>query len=338
MTRFEGLTSSQTQLGEPDVHTITQSHVDELTTHVRRAKQQLCCTKKLLAESGMRLARIRLWRFHLKAAAQVRKAVAYCFGWKWAGLLLMASAVGALCFVLTSSWVFGLVGVSGGTLWAVGLLYVPADAKLAAHRQMVQKWVEDLEQERTANRQALAGLEQDCQQLSDRLAKWTALLEERRIRESAEYRRRNLLNANWKALRSVEFERFLEQVFYELGYTVEMTKVTGDQGGDLIVSKGGYRIAVQVKGYFHSVSNSAVQEAHTAKDYYSCHGSAVITNSRFTSGARDLAGTVGCVLIGEEELPALIMGSIDLIDLHRQATRCKDAVCRRLSDQGDRAS
>lgn len=337
MTRFEGLASPQPPFREPDARTITQSHVDELTAHVLRVKQQLYSTRRLLGESGRPLARIRLWRSHLKAAAHVRKAVTYYFGWKCAGLVVIALVVGGLCFVLTSSWVFGLVGVGGGTLGAAGLLYVPADGKLAAHRQMVQKWLEDWEQERTANRQALARLEQDCQQLSDRLAKWTALLEERRISESAEYRRLKLLNANWKALRSVEFEQFLKQVFYELGYTVEMTKVTGDQGGDLIVSKSGYRIAVQVKGYFHSVSNSAVQEAHTAKDYYRCHGSAVITNSRFTSGARDLAGTVGCVLIGEEELPALIMGSIDLIRMHQDATRWKDPVSRRLGDQGDRA-
>jgi len=336
MTRFEGLSPSLPQFGQPDVCTITQSHVDELTARVVRAKQQLCPTKELLAESEIRLATIRLWRCHLKVAAQMRKAAAYCFGWKWAGLLVLALAIGALCFVLTSSWGIGLAGEGGAMLWAVGLLYIPADDKLAIHGQMVQKWLEDLKQERTAHRKALAGLEQNCHELSDRLAKWTALLEEKRLRESAEYRRRNLLNANWKAFRSVEFERFLEQVFNELGYAVEMTKITGDQGGDLIVSKGGYRIAIQVKGYFHSLSNSAVQEAHTAKDYYGCHGSAVITNSRFTSGARDLAGTVGCVLIGEVELPALIMGSIDLIDMHRQAIRFRNAVSRHLDDQGER--
>ncbi len=70
--------------------------------------------------------------------------------------------------------------------------------------------------------------------------------------------------------------------------------MTGDQGADLIVSKHAHRVAIQVKGYFSSVSNSAVQEAHTAKDYYHCDASVVITNSLFTSGAKDLASRVGC--------------------------------------------
>jgi len=135
-------------------------------------------------------------------------------------------------------------------------------------------------------------------------------------RQSSTFRRQQLLRRDWKALRSVPFENFLEEVFRELDYVVETTKVTGDQGADLIVSKQGHRIAIQVKGYFSSVSNSAVQEAHTAKDYYRCEASAVITNSKFTSGAEDVASKVGCTLIDEDRLPALILGQIDLWQLH----------------------
>ena len=109
-------------------------------------------------------------------------------------------------------------------------------------------------------------------------------------------------------MRSVEFEQFLEEVFQALGYQVETTKVTGDQGVDLIVSGKGRRIAIQVKGYYSSVSNSAIQEAHTGMVYYGCQACAVITNSRFTGSAKDLAAKVGCILIDEDCMQAFIMG------------------------------
>ena len=116
-------------------------------------------------------------------------------------------------------------------------------------------------------------------------------------------------------MRSHEFEKFLEEVFRELGYAVEMTRVTGDQGADLLVSKDGHRIATQVKGYLHSVGNEAVQEAYFATAYYKCGACAVITDSRFTSGAKDAADKSGCVLIDEIQLPLLIMAEIDLLQL-----------------------
>ncbi|MBS0264593.1 MAG: restriction endonuclease [Planctomycetes bacterium] len=130
-----------------------------------------------------------------------------------------------------------------------------------------------------------------------------------------ETRLSELLKSDWKALRSEEFEKFLEKVFCELGYVVELTKVTGDQGVDLILSARGKRIAIQVKGYFNSVSNSAVQEAHAGKAFYGCDSCAVVTNSRFTPSAVELAERIGCILIDEETLPQIIMQKLDLWDL-----------------------
>ncbi len=75
---------------------------------------------------------------------------------------------------------------------------------------------------------------------------------------SREFLLGELFARNGRAMRSEEFEQFLREVFLALGYEVAMTKVTGDQGIDLIVSRDGMRIAVQVNGYFSSVGNEAV--------------------------------------------------------------------------------
>jgi HJR/Mrr/RecB family endonuclease len=113
-------------------------------------------------------------------------------------------------------------------------------------------------------------------------------------------------------MRGGDLEQFLAEVFLELRYSPERTGHAGDQGVDLVLSKDGHRIAVQVKGYVDSVPNTAIQEAFTGMAFYKCDACAVITNSRFTSGGKNIAKSVGCALIGEDELPRLIMGQIDL--------------------------
>jgi restriction system protein len=70
---------------------------------------------------------------------------------------------------------------------------------------------------------------------------------------------------------------------------------------------------VQVKGYRDSVPNTAIQEAFTGMAFYNCEACAVITNSRFTSGGKNLARAVGCALIDENTLPMLIVAQIDLL-------------------------
>ena len=87
---------------------------------------------------------------------------------------------------------------------------------------------------------------------------------------------------------------------------------SGDQGVDLIVESNGKRIAVQAKGYLHAVSNKAVQEAYTGMVHHRCCACVVITNSRFTSSARELAASTNCMLIGEDEFPDFVMGKLDL--------------------------
>jgi len=118
-----------------------------------------------------------------------------------------------------------------------------------------------------------------------------------------------LRSVEWRHLQAVPFEDFLAEVFREWGYLVETTKVTGDQGVDLIVTKNGVRTAIQAKGYLSStVGNDAIQQAFTGMKIYNCQQCAVITNSTFTSSARQAAAAVGCVLIDGEKLPLLING------------------------------
>jgi restriction endonuclease len=133
--------------------------------------------------------------------------------------------------------------------------------------------------------------------------------EVQKILESAQWQ---LLHTDWRSLRGVDFENFLQRVFKVLGYNVQTTKATGDQGIDLILTAPGKRIGIQAKGYSGSIGNDAVQQAFTGRAYYRCESCAVITNSSFTAAAREAASQVGCALVDGYRLPELIKGTIRL--------------------------
>jgi hypothetical protein len=107
-------------------------------------------------------------------------------------------------------------------------------------------------------------------------------------------------------MEGIEFEEFLKKFFETLGYNVELTKSTGDQGADLIIKKYDEKIAVQAKCYSGSVGNSSVQEIVAAKKYYQCNGAMVVTNSYFTNGAIDLAKVNNVELWDRKKLEEVI--------------------------------
>lgn len=88
-----------------------------------------------------------------------------------------------------------------------------------------------------------------------------------------------------------DFEARLGALFGALGYGVEPTKLSGDKGADLVVTRNGERIVIQAKCYGpdRRVSVDAIQEAVTAIRPYRAHRAAVVTNRAFTSQAIELA-------------------------------------------------
>lgn len=93
-----------------------------------------------------------------------------------------------------------------------------------------------------------------------------------------------------------EFENFIAELFSKMGFEAEITKATGDQGIDVIVSKNGTKIGIQAKCYSGTVGNNAVQEVVAGKNYYYLDKAMVITNSFFTDSARQLAQANSIIL------------------------------------------
>jgi len=195
-----------------------------------------------------------------------------------------------------------LAGITGASL-ATYLLRCPNDLVLK-DRIKVERSILDAESKELAQlNKTLAVVQNNAITIREKRTQ---------IRASGKLERERLLQRNWKAMRDTEWELFLAEVFLALGAHVETTATVGDQGVDLIVQMGNRRTAVQAKGYHNSVSNAAVQQAVAGVSHYNCNSSAVITNSRFTKSAKELAASNNCLLIGENELPNLVRGNISI--------------------------
>lgn len=87
-----------------------------------------------------------------------------------------------------------------------------------------------------------------------------------------------------------EFEKFLCELFDDLGYSVKHTGTKfsdrrGDFGADLIIEKNGIKTAIQAKKYTSLVGIAAIREVMGAVDYYNCNCGLVVTNHFFSNDA-----------------------------------------------------
>ncbi|WP_025680642.1 restriction endonuclease [Paenibacillus massiliensis] len=105
----------------------------------------------------------------------------------------------------------------------------------------------------------------------------------------------------------IQFEQYLGHLFRSQGYKAEVTQAAGDFGADLVLSKDGRRIVVQAKRYNKNVGLKAVQEAQGARAHYKASEAWVVTNSKFTQQAFQLANSNGVRLIGRDELVEMLL-------------------------------
>ena len=94
-----------------------------------------------------------------------------------------------------------------------------------------------------------------------------------------------------------DFEYFCADLLRRNGFSdVSVTKGSGDQGVDVLATKGGIKYAIQCKNYASALGNTPVQEVNAGKTFYNCHVGVVMTNSTFTPGAKTLAQATGVLL------------------------------------------
>jgi restriction endonuclease Mrr len=187
-----------------------------------------------------------------------------------------------------------LIVIGGAVFFYLLSLVEAAVFKAQSERTRIQheQWLKSPEGKARIAEQKRIRLEEEREQ--ERIRR-----EAERERQEAEERRALSVWERWHAGRSLasinemtgsEFERFLAGLLAKIGFTEITTTPPTDQGGDILaVSPSGEAVVVQAKRWSKPVGNKAVQELLGAMLHYSRPRGLVITNSRFTSPACELA-------------------------------------------------
>ncbi len=134
---------------------------------------------------------------------------------------------------------------------------------------------------------------------------------ERSERQRSQARRADLKLAQLASLTSEGFEEFVAELFEALGYDVERTGGTGDEGIDLRVSRAGLRGIVQCK--YHSrgvVGSPELQKFLGSVHHAQGHKGFFVTTRTFSLAAEKFAAEHPIELIDGPRLVELVQEAL----------------------------
>ena len=105
--------------------------------------------------------------------------------------------------------------------------------------------------------------------------------------------------------KGIAFEVECSKILTDRGWNVELTPTTGDQGADLIITRGPIKMVLQCKNFASPVGNDAVQQVFSAKQFFGASVGAVVSKSGYTNSASELANSTGVLLLSISDLSEL---------------------------------
>ena len=115
-----------------------------------------------------------------------------------------------------------------------------------------------------------------------------------------------MVTDDYDVMTGEEFEEFCADILRGNGYSgVEVTKVSGDHGVDIIAKKDGLKYAIQCKRYSKPVGNKAIQEVYSGKDIYKADVAVVMSNMEFTAQAIEDAKRLNVELWNRDKIYSL---------------------------------
>jgi hypothetical protein len=106
----------------------------------------------------------------------------------------------------------------------------------------------------------------------------------------------------WKSLRGVQFEKALANLYRNLGYSVQETKGSGDEGIDLILRKNNKETIVQCKGHEKPIGVGAIRDLCGAMTHAGAERAVLACPAGFTDGVRKFADGKPIDLLAAKEL------------------------------------
>lgn len=278
--------------------------IDRLQDQKSQLQLERVSAETQVAQTARRLAHLRLVRW-------VRSPMAASQLWPVGLLVVGPIVVGAFMLLalslVTSSFAAGLTafvgGAAAGAALFAWLLYRPADAVLPTA----------IEQAESENSLASARLKETVEQLTAAMEEQRSLVEERRgWMASGKVQRAALLQRAWKTMPEAEWEDFVVEVCRTLGYSVNRLPRPTVADANMLVELEGRSVAIVTQAEGHTGNSTAVQRALAGKSLHGCERCGVILNRRFTGAAQEFASRQGCTLVGLEEFPDFVMGTIQL--------------------------
>ena len=124
-------------------------------------------------------------------------------------------------------------------------------------------------------------------------------------RWKAEHERRRGLYDHWMSLSGIRFERELATLYGQLGFYVQSTPRSGDQGIDLVLRKHGKTTVVQCKGHKTPIGPAAVRELFGAMKASNAHSAILACTGGFTRGVEEFARGKPITLLSARDLAKL---------------------------------
>jgi HJR/Mrr/RecB family endonuclease len=106
----------------------------------------------------------------------------------------------------------------------------------------------------------------------------------------------------WKLLKGVEFERELSRLYTDMGYSVRLTKGSGDEGIDLILRKDNKEIIVQCKGHEKPIGVQAIRDLYGVMMHKGAECAVLACPVGFTDGVKTFAYGKPIKLLTAKEL------------------------------------
>jgi len=117
--------------------------------------------------------------------------------------------------------------------------------------------------------------------------------------------RRSVRRQDIDTMDGLDFEQYVAGLLRANGYSNVSSTERYDFGVDIIAEKDGVRWGIQAKRYSGLVKAAAVRQVVTGLRLYNCDRAMVITNSSYSSVAKQLAAGNDCVLVDGAELKRL---------------------------------
>lgn len=106
----------------------------------------------------------------------------------------------------------------------------------------------------------------------------------------------------WKSLRGTLFEKELARLYTSLGYSVRLTKGSGDEGIDLILHKDSKKIIVQCKGHEKPIGVGVIRDLYGTMIHSGAECAVLACPAGFTDGVRKFAKGKPIELLSAKEL------------------------------------